>query len=258
MVHSADWTPRMRERFKAAHNSKMKHILLAREYGYGVPSLARALASAQSDLALVAQATMQPFKRPMKPGKNGEVADGDPRFNDIHYVALPWPRAALEEIDNGRVELKVTLSYFIEPSPGQYAPVTPARYRSHGLRFELKKRDETEADFYRRINQAEREGIIPTSSGTDSGWVLGSNSRSAQAAGSLHCDIWRGRGIDLAQRHRLAIYPVTGWWKERVKLHRYDSSTRYALVLTLRSIDDAVDLYTETEISSRLSVEISI
>ena len=46
----------------------------------------------------------------------------------------------------------MTLPYFIEPSSGKYAPVTPARYRSHGLRFDLQRRTETEPQFQHRIN----------------------------------------------------------------------------------------------------------
>ena len=44
-------------------------------------------------------------------------------------------------------------------------------------------------------------------------------------------------------RDRIAIYPVSGWWKYRVPQKRYDSKTRYALILTLRCLDEDVNLY---------------
>ena len=89
-----------------------------------------------------------------KPGKKGQpVADGTPEFNELHIYDLPWPMRRLEALGEKRVELKVTLSYFIEPSPGQYAPKTPARYRSHGLRFDLQRRTENETQFLPRINE---------------------------------------------------------------------------------------------------------
>jgi hypothetical protein len=248
MVHSARWTPQMLRRFNGCGGRKSRHILLAREFGYGVPSLERALASASSDLALIAQAEMKPFKRAWVLNKQGKPEYRDPVFNQIDYYPLPWPKRGLEALGEKLVELKITLSYFIEPSPGQHAPVTPARYRSHGLRFDLKKSDETEADFYSRINDLERqdgeERVKPES---DDQWVFGANSRARNAAGSLHCDVWRGRAADLAGRHLLAVYPVSGWWKERVPQKRYDSRTRYALIATITCVEEEVDLHAEVQ-----------
>jgi hypothetical protein len=42
------------------------------------------------------------------------------------------------------VEMKVTLSYFIDPNPGLSANLDAQRYQSHGLRF----------DHQRRMNQS--------------------------------------------------------------------------------------------------------
>ena len=92
--------------------------------------------------------------------------DGPPPFSDhLHLYRVPWPIEALEDMGENRVELKVTLSYFIEPSPGQFAPKTPARYRSHGLRFDLQHPLENDVQFLARINalaaaeeEAETEG----------------------------------------------------------------------------------------------------
>ena len=55
MVHSAEWTPAMLRQFRACKGKKRECIALARQFGYGVPKLERALASAQHDLALLSQ-----------------------------------------------------------------------------------------------------------------------------------------------------------------------------------------------------------
>jgi hypothetical protein len=262
MVHSARWTPAMRDRFKSAKGRKALHIALAREFGYGVPSLDRALASAESDLGLVAQAVIQPFKMATKLGKKGQpVADGTPKFNEVHIYDLPWPKRRLEALGEKRVELRVTLSYFIEPSPGQYAPVTPARYRSHGLRFDLQRRTENDTQFLQRINElAEAEERREVEAEADRGWSFGANSRANSAAGSLHCDVWQGSGADLAARRTLAVYPVAGWWKNRIPKKRYNNEARYALVMTLHCLDEDVDLYSEIamEIAARTIVEVGL
>ena len=41
MVHAAEWTPQMQERFAAVGKGKRPREALARRYGYGVPTLAR-------------------------------------------------------------------------------------------------------------------------------------------------------------------------------------------------------------------------
>ncbi len=273
-VHSAQWTPHMLQRIAGARKKKSTHLELVRQFGFGVPRLERAIASASADLALVAQAAIQPFKRKMKVGKKGRmIGDGDPRFNDIHLYTLPWPKEALRELGEKRVALKITLSYFIEPSPGQLKPVTPARYRSHGLRFDMQRRNESDDAFKARINdlaaasdvvddddhdaEVDSDELMVKAAGdledigvapeADTGWMLGARSRSADKAGSLHCDVWDGNAVDLADRHMVAIYPVAGWWKYRVPQHRYNEKTRYALVMTLSCVEHDADLYAEIQ-----------
>lgn len=242
MVHSAEWTPAMRERLKACRKKKKDCIALARHFGYGVPRLDRALASAENDVALIAQAHIQPFKRERKRDSKGHMVTGEPTFNEVHYYKLPWPRQALEALAENDVRLKVTLSYFVEPGPGENAPVTPSRYQSYGLRFELKRPTETESVFRQRINALEREsGKLPKTS-ADPRWTFGSQS---VAAGSLHCDVWVGPAAELAARNLIAVYPVSGWWRYRKHLNRYNSRARYALVVSITANDSEIKLYTE-------------
>jgi Subtilase family len=241
IVHSADWTPAMLARVNGC-NTKKDCIALARHFGYGVPRLDRALASAENDLALFTQTEIQPFKRERQPDANGRMVLGAPTFNEIHYYALPWPRQSLEDLGGEDVRLKITLSYFVEPSPGDVSPVTPARYQSYGLRFDLKRRSEDETVFHRRINRLERDGERLPKAEPDPRWIFGSQSI---AAGSLHCDVWVGPAAELAARDLIAVYPVSGWWRYRTHLNRYNSKARYCLAVSISSDNEEVKLYTE-------------
>ncbi|MEO1206835.1 MAG: S8 family peptidase [Pseudomonadota bacterium] len=245
MVHSARWTPTMWNRIQAS-SSKRKHVQLVREFGYGVPSLERALQSAGADLALIAQTEAQPFIREQQENAKGNmVYKPNATLNTIDFYRLPWPTQTLQQIGNKLVDLRITLSYFIDPSPSQYAPISPAWYRSHGFRFDLRRSDETEENFMLRVNEAERGGQKPISTAADGNWILGSDSRGGTTAGSLHCDVWRGRAADLANRDHIAVYPVSGWWKERLPLKKFNERTRYALVATIACVEEDVDLHAE-------------
>jgi Subtilase family len=252
LVHSAEWTPAMLDRLRAC-NGKRERTALLRNFGYGVPRLDRALFSARNDLALVAQATIRPFKRERRPDVHGNAVLRDPTFNHIHYYRLPWPQSVLEALGERQVRLKVVLSYFVEPSPGDIAPVTPSRYQSYGLRFELKRRTDTSETFHKRINKLERvSGETLPAAETDSRWRFGSKHI---AAGSLHSDVWVGRAADLATRNELAIFPVAGWWKYRTALKKYDNEGRYGLVISISSDDQSIDLYTEVEQSMNVTID---
>lgn len=244
MVHSADWTTPMRSALEP--NNKTGRAELVRRFGYGVPSLERALGSAQSHLALIAQQPIQPFKQ----------IKSDVKFNEAHIYSLPWPTEILQELGEALVRLKVTLSYFIEPNPSFSSAIDPARYQSFGLRFDLKRADETRANFLKRRNIEERQpGDPKPTTPTDSGWLLGEQQITV---GSIHCDVWQGTAAELAARNALWVYPVNGWWRERKSLGRTDRKTRYSLVVTVETEDQAIDLYTPIEalVETLVGVEI--
>lgn len=247
IIHSAQWTPAMLARLKG--KGKKECVMLARHFGYGVPQLKRALASAQNDLALISESFIQPFiKRVDEHGRE----HGEPHFNEVHYYDLPWPKSELERLENREVQLKITLSYFVEPSPGEMAQVVPARYQSFGLRFDLKRRSETEAAFRHRINKLESLELKPPPPETDNNWTFGSKH---VVAGSVHSDVWTGPAINLAARDKIAISPVAGWWRYRPHLGRCNSSARYSLVVSISSDGDDVKLY--SEIANLISAEIT-
>lgn len=163
------------------------------------------------------------------------------KTRDMHLHSLPWPRAELEALGETQVQLRLTLSYFIEPNPGDRGWSRRHRYASHGLRFALKRSPESLPEFRARINGAiemEEQGLPADVGGDD--WMLGS----IRNLGSIHSDHWRGTGAELARRDAIAIYPVGGWWKEKPNLARYDRQIRYSLIVSIRAAAGAVDIYT--------------
>jgi hypothetical protein len=232
IVHSAEWTEAMFQMFKTGGTPKEQFKRLTRHCGFGVPNLGRAMWSADNSLTLIVQDTLQPF----------EKADGkQPSTRDMHLHRLPWPIAELEALGETEVEMRVTLSYFIEPNPAERGIKGRYRYESHGLRFDVKRPLETENDFRARINRLvrdEEEGTPP--GGSDQGWNLGPQLRHL---GSLHSDTWRGQAAKLAVRGCLAVYPALGWWKTRTFLQRYNKQARYALLVSIRAPEIDVDIY---------------
>ncbi|NSY20136.1 S8 family peptidase [Neorhizobium sp. AL 9.2.2] len=229
VIHSAEWTEPMLEQLNSPAGKKDRYPLM-RRFGYGVPDFDRASASAQDHLALIAQNAIQPFR-----------LKGQREFNECHYYQLPLPAAILEDLQNTVVELKVTLSYFVDPNPGFSANVDPQRYQSFGLRFDMQRRGELAERFKQRVNAAEREdGARAPSHADDARWMFGPGSISA---GSLHCDVWSGPAIELLSRELLCVKPVVGWWRNRAAKDIVNRKTRYSLVVTLKAPGVEVDLY---------------
>ncbi len=232
LIHSAEWTPAMKQQFDAAGPEQRKHVLL-RKYGYGVPDYSRAVLSAANDLTLIAEDSFQPFQ------KDGSAIKT--RHMNLHQ--FPWPRTELEQLGDTEVELRVTLSYYVEPNPGERGWLRRHRYASHGLRFAVKKSLESLDTFRTRINAAavaEEEELPAIDTGGDD-WFLGPRLRNR---GSVHSDYWRGTAAELARRSAIGVYPIGGWWKENPAHKRYDRAVRYALIVSIRAINGTVDIYT--------------
>jgi len=246
IVHSASWTAAMRTMFlPTPAPQKGDYLQLVRHCGFGVPSLDRALWSAANSLVMIIEQDLQPFAR---------EAGKEPTLRDMQLHKLPWPLEELEALGELPVEMRVTLSYFIEPNPSERGR-SRYRYESHGLRFEVKRSAESESEFRSRINRAardEEEGTRTT--GDDPNWLIGKHNRHK---GSLHSDIWRGTATDLASRGVLAVYPALGWWKTRAALERYEKSTSYSLIVSIHAPEVNVDLYTAiaNQIATSITVE---
>ncbi len=247
IVQSAEWTDAMKRTYLPATGdpSKADYGKLLRRCGFGCPDLDRALWSVANSLTMIVQESLHPFKR--EAGKT-------PTTRNMHLHSLPWPIDVLEGLGEMPVEMRVTLSYFIEPNPSQRGVRSRYRYESHGLRFDVKRPLEKIDAFRGRINAAARNEEAGTDSGDgDPEWLIGARGRHR---GSLHGDIWRGNAADLASRGHIAVYPAPGWWKTRHALERYDQAARYALVVGIRTPETEVDLY--AEVANRIGAPVAV
>ena len=238
MIHSAEWTEQMRRRFLTRGN-RTEYADMLRVVGYGVPNLDRALTCGQNKLTLIAQETLCPYKKVNSKGKT----------NQMHLHKFPWPKEELLRLGDAQVSLRVTLSYFIDPSPEGRAWTQRYRYQSHGLRFALKRPGQSENEFLQNINaevMADEDGvesITGGNSGIEDRWLIGTQSRHR---GSIHSDIIpRGKltAADLSDVDVLAVFPVIGWMRERLKANRIDEEIRYSLVVSIETPVIDTDLY---------------
>jgi hypothetical protein len=231
LVHSSEWKQYMLDKYGQGRTRADVERLL-RSCGFGRPSLERALWSVRNDLTLIAEVQIQPFR---------QVSRGEIQLNEMHLHRIPWPAEELRELGAADVELRITLSYFIEPNPARRGWIRRHRYASHGLRFDIQTPEENVNEFRARINRlADDEDVAETFSDAEN-WLVGPVLRSK---GSLHTDIWKGSAVDLAAREHIAVYPVGGWWKERAHLRRGDDTVRYSLIVSIKSPGSEVDLYT--------------
>lgn len=253
LVHSANWTSDLWERFKGdGKKNAIKRLLSV--CGYGVPDLERALYSASNSLTLIVQAELQPFDK--KRDEEGNAKSGY-RTKDMHLYELPWPKDVLRSLPDGTdVEMRVTLSYFIEPGPGEIGWRDRYRYASHALRFELNSPGEDKNELKKRINKAardEEEGHPGTESASKH-WMIGR----ARNRGSIHSDIWQGTAQQLADSNIIAISPRIGWWRERAHLNRWNHRARYSLVVSITTPEEQVDVYTPVATQVGITVPIEI
>jgi len=228
IVHSAEWTPQMQAHLSGA-SGKHARARLVRRYGFGVPHLNRALRSAGDALTLIAQDAIRPF------------IEG--KMREMHFFELPWPSDVLQALGATPVRLRVTLSYFIEPNPGRRGWKNRHRYASHGLRFDVKGPTESIGEFRKRLNKRalDEDEEKPASNEKSSEWYLGPQARSR---GSIHSDILQGSAADIAERGVVAVYPVSGWWKDQPKRDRSEKGARYALVVSIETPGVDADIWT--------------
>lgn len=247
LIHSAEWPEDLKRQF-IDDDKKTSYKRLLSICGYGVPNLEQAKYSTQNSLTLIAQSTLQPFDK----------ATGGYRTKDMHLHELPWPKEVLLNLpDETSIKMRVTLSYFIEPGPGEIGWKDRYRYASHALRFELNSPGESKSEFVKRINKAARnsdEDKPATKSPTEH-WLLGSQARDR---GSVHSDIWQGTSAELAASNLIAVSPTIGWWRERHHLERWNKTARYALIVSITTPDENVDIYTPVAVQVALPVAVPV
>ncbi|CAN5516874.1 S8 family peptidase [soil metagenome] len=233
VVHSAKWTDDMRKMYLNGNGSANKNAIenLVRHCGWGIPDHSRAMWSLSNSLTLVTEDELHPYVK-----KQGNEI----KTRDMNLHTLPWPKEQLEALQNTRVTMRVTLSYFIEPNPSARGGSSKYHYPSHRLRFDVKRATENDNEFAARINKAASlEDEVGTST-SDSKWLFGIQNRHR---GSLHQDEWEGTAADLAARGTIAVYPANGWWRTRPKMKKFDQPARYSLIVSIRAEQNEVDLY---------------
>lgn len=235
MIHSARWTETMERQFPVrignGGRDDMKWRLKC--CGYGVPNEERALYSTENGFTFIAQEKLKPYIK--------DRAKSNIKINQMHFYDLPWPKELLEGLGEIEVTLRITLSYFIEPSPGEIGWKDKYRYPSYGLRFDVNTSTETEDDFKRRINRLILEEDEEEAQQNDSQrWEVGSSNRNE---GSVHSDSIKITGAQLSTCNLIAVYPLGGWWKTRPNLKRFGGEVKYSLIISLDTPDETIDLY---------------
>ncbi|PWB83738.1 MAG: hypothetical protein C3F11_05040 [Methylocystaceae bacterium] len=237
LVHASDYTPAMLARFTDG-NGVVDLRGLVRCFGHGTPNARKLLSSLDNSLTLISESEIQPFFK--------DDADEQKRVKtrEMRLHPLPWPTAALTDLGNTEVIMRVTLSYFVEPSPGARGWTPRYGYQSHGLRFAVRNPLESVAAFQQRINRFGRDETYEGAGLSDPGWRFGYANRSLTSIGSIHSDLWRGRAVDLASRGHIAVYPTMGWWNKRPHLEGWKKSAPYSLVVTIETPSVETDIYT--------------
>ncbi len=234
IIHSASWTEKMQVRFNSDDKKSSGRKNLLRSCGYGIPSLEKAMWCKNNSVNMVVQGQLQPFKK-----------EGDSfHMKEMDLHVFPWPSEVLKDLGTTKVHMRITLSYFIEPGPGEIGWKDKYRYPSCNLRFDLINDNESLDDFKKRVNVKMR-GEDKTDHGEGSSgsqrWYLGSENRDV---GSIHSDFIDASAIELCNAKYIAVYPVIGWWRERHNLKKYNKTIRYSLIVSLETPETEIDLYT--------------
>lgn len=242
LIHSARWTDKMLVEFP-----DKKKVARLRTYGYGVPNLGKALSSVGNAATMIVEESLRPYR---------EAKDKKIKTNHMHLYQLPWPNSVLSKLFDADVSMRVTLSYFIEPNPGERGWTRKHRYQSHGLRFDVKRPGESIAEFQARISaDAAGDDDDDSSPADEQKWTLGDWYRNK---GSIHSDVWTGTAAELASSGVLAVYPVSGWWKERKHLEGWKKEARYSLIVTLETASEEANFYAEIEQKIKPDIEAEI
>ena len=252
VVHSASWTSSMKDQL-AFDGSQPSIVKMLRTYGYGVPNLEKAIECKSNYLTFISEKKIQPYIK--EQGK-------EPATNDVHYYEFPWPKDILENLGNVDVIVRVTLSYFIEPNPGEKSYSTKYSYQSTALKFAMMPPNDTPDNFMLRINNAARQSLkkeldvekLPDDAIEEIKnikWELGADN---VFKGSIHSNYWKTSAVEVAASNYIAVFPQpSGWWKNLKKKQKYNEKLRYSLIVSIETPENVADIY--TKIAQKVQVE---
>lgn len=244
LVHSARWTDEMKKAFLGASDkSKTARRALLRSCGWGVPHLDYALGCLDSRINLIVQGEIQPF-------------DNHGKTNEMKLHELPWPSEELLKLGEVDTELRVTLSYFVEPNPGDRGWKSKFRYASCGLRFQAIGPNQSKEDLLKSISKKMREDDNDTGGSSGSkDWYLGLQNRDR---GSIHSDFKQMTAADLSSSRYIVVYPVYGWWAKRKALGKMTNRIRYSLIVTIETLEVESQLYNEVATQVKVPIPMAI
>jgi Subtilase family len=226
IVHSATWTSAMCDQFIG------KEDRLA-ACGYGVPDFSGAIECVRDRATVIVEDQLANAVRkevPREPGSRGRKTKVvEERPHKLFRLPIPDGLASV----TADVEVRVTLSYF--PEPSGYG-----RRLFYGMeiRWDMQGPLENEEQFRDRINEAVREKADGKrrrprkfdSKGFE--WTVGATLRSR---GTVQSDWWRGPGALLAGSKLLVVFPKYGWWDSLDAL-RFNTQ-RFSLIATVTAPD---------------------
>jgi hypothetical protein len=230
MVHSAQWTDEM----KTLGN---KPADIMKYCGYGVPDERKAMVSSDTNATFIVENELVPFNE-------------DQTYKQMHFYALPWPKGLLLQMNEETVKLHVTLSYYIEPSPGFKNAHKHYRFASAGLTFDVNTAHETREQFIARNNNQEK--VEEMSHNEPERWKIGKTLRETS---TVQSDWFECTARELAECNEIAIFPKNGWWKYR-KIANVHNQIKYSLVVSIETAE--TEIYNAVRIAVGQAVPIEI
>ena len=235
LVHSAEWTEKMKELFAD------KQVLI-HTCGYGVPVEEKAVASSDSYVTFIAEDTIMPFLK----GNNGNL-----KFGHMNLYELPWPKETLLQMGETEVSLRITLSYYICPSPGARGMMRKYTYQSIRLNFDVNGPTEDLIAFENRIKRFREEGEIRDPD-LAKRWTIGIQTRNQ---GSVISDrIEKTTAAQIASCNKIAIYPSGGWFRNYPSNEQLQ--VKYSLVVSLETPEQ--DIYEEIAIQLGNAIPVKV
>lgn len=232
LVHSANWTEEMKKLGKKPE--KIMYFC-----GYGVPDESKAMASNDTYATFIVENELVPFND-----------DANRTYKEMHFYALPWPKDALLQMDAERVKMRVTLSYYIEPSPSFKNDYDKYRLASARLAFDVNTPRETRKQFVERIKQT--QDTDDKSNNDTKRWKIRANQRSKS---SVQSDWFECTARELAECNEIAVFPRSGWWKFR-KIANVHNRIKYSLVVSIET--ERTEIYDAVRVAVGQAIPIEV
>jgi hypothetical protein len=243
IVHSAEWTAAMRDKFDAATSEQQKRVLL-RKYGYGVSNYERAVLSAANDLTLIAEDELQLFWKDgsvIKPATWTFISSHGHGQNSNSSVKPRWSFVLPSRTTWSRIRVSVVGCAGAATHRTRFGLRLNGRW-SRWMRFALAST---------LLWLLKRKGWRRSMPGQ----TIGTWGESAMSG--RFTPIIGGTAAELAQRSAVGVYPIGGWWKENPAHERYDRKIRYALIVSIRALNGAIDIYTPVRVQITAPIEIT-